>query len=246
MAPENAALSVGLYKHGKNYALIAANLEPQPVRARIRSRLDVGVDRLSVLSEGRSVRTVDGTVEDHFDGFGVHLYTTLANAPSLPMSRILRDPRFLRGPRHHVRPGNLASGTQGATAKASHTIWQFNSAVFAIDDDPETCWNTSAWATWGKKSGDWLEVTLRRPATLRRVVVRSWKPKHFHDFDDVGNLLADFDLQMWSEKQWKTVKEVRGNDSEVVQISFAAVSTPKLRIVVKRGLCLAEVEAHAR
>jgi len=241
--PDTASLSLGLFKHGQDYALIALNLDAYPVRARIQLPDSVESESMNVLSEGRSVRLKDGTLDDHFDGFGVHLYTTLSDLPDLPMAKILKDKRFLRGPHHDVQPGNLASETQGATAKASHTIWWYNSAIFAIDGDRETCWNTSAWAAWGKKSGDWLEVTLLKPQKISRVVVRSWKPKYFNDFDDTDNLASDFDVQVWQE-DWQTVKEIRGNQSEVVEIPFAPVTTQKIRIVMKKGLCVSEVEAY--
>lgn len=242
--PDTASLSLCLYRHGKEYALIAVNTDAYPVRARIRLPAGVTAKTLRVLSESRSVQVVDGAFEDRFGGFGVHLYTTLTNLPELPMTRILEDERFLRGPHQDTQPGNVASETQGATARASYTIWQFNSALFAIDDDRETCWNTSAWATWGKKSGDWVEVAFRQPETIRRVIVRSWKPRYFHDFDDADNLVSDFDLELWQDGKWVKAKEIRDNTSEAVEIPLEPVQTEKLRVVVKKGLTISEIEAY--
>jgi hypothetical protein len=159
------------------------------------------------------------------------------------MAKILKDERYLRGPHHDTQAGNVASETTGATARANYTIWGYNSALFTIDDDRETCWNTSAWAVWGKKSGDWVEVTFHKPEKISRVVVRSWQPKYFHDYDDTDNLLTDFDLQVWAE-DWRTVKEVRGNPSEVIEMPLDPVTTQKIRVVVKKGLCVAEIEAY--
>jgi hypothetical protein len=241
--PDTASLSLGLFRHGKDYALIASNLDAYPVKARIRLPDAVKAGALGVLSEERTVPVADGAIEDRFEGCGSHVYTTLAELPSLPMAKILKDERYLRGPHHDTQAGNVASETTGATARANYTIWGYNSALFTIDDDRETCWNTSAWAVWGKKSGDWVEVTFHKPEKISRVVVRSWQPKYFHDYDDTDNLLTDFDLQVWAE-DWRTVKEVRGNPSEVIETALDPVTTQKIRVVVKKGLCVAEIEAY--
>ncbi len=40
------------------------------------------------------------------------------------------------------------------------------------------------------------------------------------------------------------MQEVRDNPSEVAEVKFDAVTTPKIRVVVQKGLCVAEVEAY--
>ena len=243
MRPDSASISCALYEaEGEKY-LIAANLEPYPVKADLEVSIPLAPKSLSVVSEDRKVLLEDGVIHDHFGEFQVHIYTTKAEVPKLVMGDVLHDPRYMRGPHRVIRSGNVASETEGATAKASHTIWWFNSAIFAIDDDPETCWNTSAWAKWGKQSGDWLEVNLAGEKTIDKVVLRTWKPKFFHDSDDRNNLVEDFDLEHWDEK-WLPLGTVRGNEKEEVTVRFDPVSTEKIRVVIKKGLCVAELEAY--
>ncbi len=91
------------------------------------------------------------------------------------------------------------------------------------------------------KNPEWLEVEFPEPKKISRVVVYSYKPKHWPDPDCV---LSDFDIETWDGTGWKTMRSITGNKDEMITLDLPSIITPKIRFVAKKGLYLSELEVY--
>ncbi|HEV3469529.1 MAG TPA: discoidin domain-containing protein [Pyrinomonadaceae bacterium] len=161
-------------------------------------------------------------------------------------------------------PTNHALAANGGTATASSLYDQNRQPVAAINGDrrglqwgtgdPET---SSGW-TDGTLNvfPDWLAVTFDGTKSLTEVSVFSLQddipspvePDLTTTFTKYG--LEDFDVQYWTGSAWATVPggAVVGNNKVWRKVTFPALSTTKIRVVVRKGLTsysrIVEVEAY--
>ena len=146
-----------------------------------------------------------------------------------------------------VQP-NLALTTLGATADASSTgkLPKSETRVppaVALTGD----WTGygSALALCGRRQGwsedeankdqfpDWFEVKLPQPAPVARVRV-------YLDYGAWERLLRDYDVQVFTDGDWRTVAQVRDNTYGFISDhSFAPVTTDRVRVfITKVNACL--------
>jgi len=154
---------------------------------------------------------------------------------------------------------NVASAANGATAIASSTYGAGYAASGTINGDRKGLawgagggWNDGTSNAWP----DWLEVDFAGTKTIDEVDVFSLQdnftapaePTRTMLFTQYG--LTDFTVQYWSGTQWVAVPggAVSGNTLVWRQLTFAAVTTPKIRILVSGALAswsrATEVEAY--
>jgi RHS repeat-associated protein len=149
---------------------------------------------------------------------------------------------------------NVAASANGGTATASET----NSAPYApsgaINGDRKYYTN-NAWANWTATFPQWLQVDFNGGKVIDEIDVFSIQdlagspsePTLSMTFSTYG--LTAFEAQYWNGSAWVTVPggSVSGNNNVWKQITFASITTDKIRIWITGSSDgysrLAEVEA---
>src|SRR5688572_31170114 len=154
---------------------------------------------------------------------------------------------------------NVALAANGAVANASSTYSAGYSAAGVINGDRRGAnwgggggWNDGTAGSWP----DWLEVAFSGARTISEVDIFSVQdnyrspaePTPASTFTLYG--LRDFHLEYWTGAAWDAIPatSITGNSMVWRQITFAPVTTTKIRIVVTAALNtwsrIAEVEAY--
>ena len=154
-------------------------------------------------------------------------------------------------------PSNVALASAGAAASASTTFGSGYPASSTIN-------NERAGRQWSEGSGgwkdatagawpDWLQVTFNGSRTIDRVVVYSVQDNYTSPVEPTAAMtfslygLRDFSVQGWNGTTWVTLATVAGNTLVKRTVTFAAVTTDRIRILVTSGLSnhsrITEVEA---
>ncbi|HET9830181.1 MAG TPA: discoidin domain-containing protein, partial [Vicinamibacterales bacterium] len=154
---------------------------------------------------------------------------------------------------------NVALANNGATALASSTFSSGYGAGGAINGDRKGAswgngggWNDSTANAWP----DWLEVDFAGTKIITEVDVFSVQDNYTAPVDPTPTMtftqygLTDFTVQYWDGTQWLAVPggAISGNNLVWRQVTFAAVTTAKIRILITGALNtwsrVAEVEAY--
>ena len=149
---------------------------------------------------------------------------------------------------------NVARASAGAVASASSQLAGY-SAASTIDGNPTGPWgNNGGWndAT-GNTFPDWLQVTFNGQKTINRVVVFTLQdnysspspPTDAMTFSQYG--VTAFSVQGWTGSAWSTLASVSGNNLVKRTVTFAPITTDRIRIQVTGALLsysrIIEVEA---
>lgn len=154
---------------------------------------------------------------------------------------------------------NFAHASFGSTATASSTASARNySPAGAINGDRIGVgweqgggWNDNTRDVWP----DELEISFNNSRTINEIRVFTLQNNYQNPVDPTASTPADvygildFDVQYWNGSTWVTVPggEIRGNDKALTTVSFANVTTTKIRIRVLNGRAhfsrIVEVEA---
>lgn len=85
---------------------------------------------------------------------------------------------------------------------------------------------------------DWIQLTFPCEQAVNRVVVAHLQNNFAAPVEPTTETpatfyqLVDYDVQTWDGRNWQTVKQVRGNDRALNDLSFAAVTTRGVRLNV--------------
>ena len=153
----------------------------------------------------------------------------------------------------------VAAAANGATAVASSSYSSGYAASGAINGDRKGApwgngggWNDGTAGTWP----DWLEVDFARAKTISAVDVFSVQDNYASPVEPTAAMtftqygLTDFTVQYWDGAQWTAVPGgvISGNNLVWRQLTFAAVTTTKIRVYVTGALNtwsrITEVEAY--
>ncbi len=154
---------------------------------------------------------------------------------------------------------NVAAAANGGVASASSTYSTNYAPAGAINGDR----NGTSWAAgggWNDGTGgtypDWLQVTFNGAKTINQVNVFTlqdtyWAPQApTPTMTFTGYGITAFDVQAWNGSAWATVPggSITGNNLVWRSITFPAVTTDRIRIVVNSALAtysrITEVEAY--
>jgi hypothetical protein len=207
-------------------------------------------------SEERTIPLNNHQFRDVFRMGDLRIYTTAKERQPSKALEFLKDPAFAEIPSYEPVEGNLAAVQTGAVAQTSRRYINCWHEYYAHDSDPHTCWfplyegtTGKSWANppWDNPTGTdapWLEITFPEKKNVGRIVVKSYRPKHWND---PPCHLQDYDLHtLDGTETWRTLVEVRGNQEEVVTHPFEPVATTKIRLLARRGLFLSELEAYEK
>lgn len=240
-------ISLRVFSHRENVYLIAANDSSKTVRTNIKFR-NTNARRLYVLSENRTVTLRKSDFWDTFEPFGVHIYTDkMVPKGMMVMEKMLKDPLFSEEPVKDKDPENLCWEGNGAKIASSHKYFSFtDSPVFAIDGDIRTSWFTRRWGPFAlepaSEENDWLKVDFPEEKEVKRIEIISWLPRYY---PDPVNVLSDYEIQYLHGTEWKTLVKNENNKKEKIVHSFSPVRTKSIKLVVTKGLYVAELKAYA-
>ena len=203
------------------FMLVAVNPSRRPVEATLSCE---GLPaELHALSEDRAVRASDGKISDHFEPYGVHIYTTAAGADRLATVVTVKEEVVAYKKRlAEENTGNLAFvGNGGKVLQAS----TYSQSMYLND-------GTANHPTWrdGPRPGRpaWAEVTLAKARPVNRIVVDGtlFSLVSEHPFHDARVLLR-------VGGQWKEVGSVKDNRKKTVfNFKFPPITTDAVRVEI--------------
>ena len=142
-----------------------------------------------------------------------------------------------------ARSVNVALGSAGATASASSSYSSRYPPSAVIDGERSGApWGDGgAWQDKCAGLPDWLQVDLAQAYTITEVDVFSLQENAVDPFEPTPTLTSslaprDFHLEYWDGAQWTTVpgSSVVGNTQVWTQVTFPAITTTRVRLVVTR------------
>src|SRR6478672_8909885 len=142
---------------------------------------------------------------------------------------------------------NVALASNGATATASSIYSEQYSARGTINGDRTGAgWgNDKAWNDGTLDSfPDWLQVDFAGTRTISEIDVFTLQDNYLSPVEPTEGMtfskygLTNFDVQYWTGSAWVTVPagSITGNNKIWTKISFPAVATTKIRVVVNSAL----------
>ena len=174
--------------------------------------------KLAVVSEGREVAVVDGSLHDEIPSGEACVYSTDPRGLTLPTVTQI-EAEIAKLEQDSAKPGNLLHASRGVKARASQgtTPWFaqiFYYAINGITDD-------EGWHVTHAELPQWIEFALPAAQPIGRVVLHT--PN-----------LRDYDLQFRGADGSVQQAEVRGNTLDIAEHVLAQpVTTLKLRLVAR-------------
>lgn len=243
----DTGLSMTVRKYKDSLYVIAA-YNGQQERKFTFTLADRKVSQMYVWSEKRVIPVKGSSFTDLFRPMDVHIYTTKKPVPTV-MEKLLADPFFATYLDYQPKQGNIAASANGAKVKTSRRYTWYPHENYAIDSDPDTCWFpvydgklSPSFKNPEGKNPEWIEVTFPKKEKINKIIVRSYTPKYY---PDPNCALSDFDIEYWDGNAWKLIESIKGNTKETIVCDFPVITTDKIRLVVRRGLYLSELEAYS-
>jgi hypothetical protein len=151
---------------------------------------------------------------------------------------------------------NVAAASAGAVATASSTYNAGYAPIYVINAERAgTNWgNGGGWADATPNAfPDWVQVNFNGQKTLDRVVVYSLQDNYTAPVEPTDTMtfslygLTSFSVAIWNGSAWVTVGSVSGNNLVKRTVTFAPVTTDRVRITVNSALAtysrMTEIEA---
>ena len=212
---------------------------------------EFGNSKLQVLSEKRSIKAANGKIKDKFKPFEVHVYTTDQRdfkLKSVDEIKAIIEKAY----KDLAKPGNIlwqrmeeekleiipsSNAKRRPRDPIANQLWHVTDGVIKAKSDRGGCpWidNTP------KECPDWIELKLKKAATVGRVVVYPEKQS-----------LRDFEVQIKKgSADWKTVGKAENSKQDMYEFKFAPETVDAIRIYVTKNngknTIIAEIEAYAR
>jgi hypothetical protein len=152
---------------------------------------------------------------------------------------------------------DVALAANGGVASASSTF----SASYppsAVNNGDRAGLNYGAGGVWKDGTAgvypDWIQVNFSGPQTINQIIVYSMQDNYTTPVDPSNTMtftrfgLTAFDVQTWNGSAWVTQGSVSGNNLVKRTVSFSAVSTDRIRVLINASANLkysfmTEVEA---
>ena len=207
--------------------------------------------QLQVLSENRTIKAANGKLKDKFRPFEVHVYTTDMRdfkLKTVDEIKAIIETEYKK----REKPGNIlfqrmeeqkmeiipsSNAKRRPRDPIANQLWHVTDGVITTTSPRGGC-------SWRDKTPgecpDWLELKLKKSATIGRIVVYPEKQS-----------LRDFEVQIKKgSADWKTVGKAENSKQDKYEFKFAPEETDAIRIYVTRNngknTIIAEIEAYAK
>ena len=239
-------------RYNGKYYIFAANASDRdlgPVEFRTPA---LGSGTLKVMTEARTVPVADGNFTDRFAPWDVHVYTDDPAAPVL-RSRADIENEIDRRNAARKKPGNLAyqtlehehmqlaaSSNKAQIVRPDNCLWHLCDGVIEPPDFKHYRDEMLVWTDKTPNAGpDWVVLDFGKPVTMGRVVLYP-----------VANSLRDYQVQVWQNGEFRTVKSVTQADGPEQAVTFDPVQSDKVRIFITatRGpnVKISEIEVYEK
>ncbi|TMH06184.1 MAG: hypothetical protein E6H67_06865 [Betaproteobacteria bacterium] len=151
---------------------------------------------------------------------------------------------------------NVALASAGAVASASSS-YSAGYPVAAVNNNERAGVNWGTGGGWAAASAPpgWVQIDFNGAKTIDHVVVYTLQDGYGAPVEPTDSLtfsvygITDFTVQAWDGSTWVTLGSVVGNNLVKRTVSFAAYTTPRIRVNVTRSLLsvptIVEIEAWA-
>lgn len=212
---------------------------------------EFGSSKLQILSENRTIQAENGKIKDKFTPFEVHVYTT--DMRDFKLKTIDEIKAIIEAEyKKREKPGNIlfqrmeeekmeiipsSNARRRPRDPLANQLWHVTDGVITTTSPRGGCpWLDKT----PNKCPDWIELNLKKSATIGRVVVYPEKQS-----------LRDFEVQLKSGNgDWKTVGKAVNSKQDMYEFKFAPQSADALRIYVTKNngknTIIAEIEAYAK
>jgi len=231
-----AGIKLLIKKHRGHIVLIAVNRTNQPIEAKfdLSRLLKKPPISLLVLFEKRTLPITSLQAHDHFEPFGVHVYTDCRDEagilhPFVPMLVASKPQADLQAKYDALVPRqgrNLALVTNGTKAFASTELGVMKAKWVNDGDRWGGQWNDATMYEYP----DWVALEFPKPTRISKIAVFTRQMPMFGEWFPEG--LRDFDVQIEQEGNWKTIRSIRDSNEFVHVIDTETVVASKLRLWV--------------
>ena len=218
-----------------DFYLICVNPFEKPVSDQVRVTL-VKSATAAALGEDRKLEIKDGLADEELDAAAVHIYTTAAAPPRIPVIAEIEQAALAADLAHHETwKDNVATFYNGAktTVSAEASYVGYNSPM-AIDRIKLT-----HWAPQGA-TPHWLEIAFAKNEKVDTVKV--WAPC-YPDFDRTPAIRPiSYRLLLKVAGEWKPIASVENNSEACIVHKFEPIEAAAARLEIKSGASIAEFE----
>ncbi|MFA6931097.1 MAG: discoidin domain-containing protein [Lentisphaeria bacterium] len=221
-------------KHRGYWWIFAANLQRGGEREMRLTLPPLGNAALRVLTEDRTVTTIDGVLRDQFTEFAVHVYTADPNYPQLRSGSDI-EAEIAQRNAARKKPGNLAfqmfehenvqvaaSSNQALNVRADNCLWHVADGVIQPPDFKHYYSQQLVWTdATPNQSPDWIEVTFKKPVSVGRVVVYP-----------IDNSLKSYQVQIRNKGEYQTAAELSDASGVAQEHQFAPQTAEAVRIYI--------------
>ena len=212
---------------------------------------EFGNSKLQVLSENRTINASNGKIKDKFRPFEVHVYTT--DMRDFKLKTVDEINALIEAEyKKREKPGNIlfqrmdevkmeiipsSNANRDSRDPIANQLWHVTDGVITTNSPRGGCpWKDKT----PNKCPDWIELNLKKSATIGRVVVYPEKQS-----------LRDFEVQLKSGNgEWQTVGKAVNSKQDMYEFKFAPQAADSIRIYVTRNngknTIIAEIEAYEK
>ena len=230
--------------------LLACNVEYEPAEYEFELP-EFGNSKLQVLSENRSIKAVNGKLKDKFRPFEVHVYTT--DQRDFKLKTVDEIKAIIEAEyKKLAKPGNIlwqrmeeekleiipsSNAHRRPRDPIANQLWHVTDGVIQAKSERGGCpWQDNT----PKECPDWIELKLKKSATVGRIVIYPEKQS-----------LRDFEVQVKSgSADWKTVGKAENSKQDMYEFKFAPETVDSIRVYVTKNngkhTIIAEIEAYAK
>lgn len=190
---------------------------------------DLGTKTLQVVGEKRQINIVNGKLNDVFNSYQVHVYTTnLSKLPIRPFAEL--DAKIANEIAKRRTPGNLIhqdneNNTVKVTASSNNKIFRRSTDILwhvadgvKIENDYGRG-NRFAWFSKPRAFPAWLEINFLKPLTFSRIVVYA-----------TNKSLKNYTIQAYINGKWQMISLRKGNKSFKEEHTFKCITSTKIRL----------------
>lgn len=195
---------------------------------------ELGNASFRVLTEDRNVAAVNGVIQDKFEDFAVHVYTSDPEYPQLRSGNDIKA-EIKRINAARKKPGNLAfqmfehetvrvtaSSNKALNVRPDNCLWHVADGVVQPSDFKHYYSEQVVWTdATPNQSPDWIELTFKEPVAIARVIVYP-----------VNNSLRNYRVQLRSNGEYQDVADIEEAKGTAQEHRFPQQKADAVRIFI--------------
>ncbi|MDD5597597.1 MAG: discoidin domain-containing protein, partial [Victivallaceae bacterium] len=210
ISPENKA-HVCARNYAGDYYIFAASSFEKARNLRISMPQLKYIAKLRVIGENRTIKVSNGVIDDHFDKYAVHIYSSTRKSLTIPdinkaeakADKCISDHRARNMKNILFRlfendRDNLKITTASTFRNHRGILY------FPFDGMKNSYWFDGTPNKWP----DWYQVEFKTPQKIGRIVIYTSRNTIYND---TSTSIKDYELQAWKDGKWETLDMVKDN-----------------------------------